>query len=92
MLRETAKSWTDKAGSCEARSVIGFFTSCKRLFGRGATIITVAHPSAFDENLSARLHDLCNAHLTLSAGRVGARVVLMLKVDKVNNKELTRVT
>ena len=75
------------AGACEARSVIGFFTSCKRLCGKGATIITVAHPSAFDENLSARVSALCDAHLTLSAGRVGARDVLMLKVDKVNNQQ-----
>ena len=76
------------ASACEARSVMGFFTSCKRLCVRGATIITVADPSAFDGNLSARLHDLCDAHLTLSAGRVGDRDLLVLKVDKVNNKEL----
>ena len=90
MLRETAKSWTDEAGSCEAQSVIQCFTSCKRLCGNGATIITVAHPSAFDENLSARLYDLCDAQFTLSAGRVGARDVLVLKVDKLNNRELNR--
>ena len=49
--------------------------------------LPLAQPSAFDEDLSARLHDLCDAHLTLSAGRVGARDLLMLKIDKVNNKE-----
>ena len=55
-------SITVLAGACEARSVIGFFTSCKRLCSKGTTIITVAHHSAFDQNMSARLNDLCDAH------------------------------
>ena len=43
---------------------------------------------SFDEKMLNRLEVLCDAHLSLSAEKIGAKVVKMLEVRKVHNAAL----
>ena len=50
---------TNLAQVSQVRSVMGFFSSCQQQCDDGRTIVVVGRPSAFDQDLLARLHGLC---------------------------------
>ena len=64
------------------------FASFKRLCDRGSTIILTGRPYAFDEKVLNRLQVMCDAHISLVADKVGAKLVKMLEVRKLRNAEL----
>ena len=81
-------SITNIASYCEDKSILGFFTSCKRICKSGRTIILVAHSSVFDERLLVRAGSLCDAHLKVCVEKMGPKLVKTLEVCKVHNAEL----
>ena len=70
------------------RAVMGFFFSCQRQCDEGRTIVVVAWPSAFNQNLLAGLHGLCNTHIRMVMEPVRDKMVTTLEVTKVSNFEL----
>ena len=66
---------------------MGFFSSCQRQCEEGRTIVVVARPSAFNQNLLARLHGLCNTHISMVMETVRDKMVTTLEVAKVSNSE-----
>ena len=83
-------SITDLAVSSQPQSLISFFSACKGVCDRGATIVVVSQSYAFDSNILTRLHSLCNTHLNLRVGKLRDRLVRMLEIVKVNNMDLDR--
>ena len=81
---------TSLAGYSNGAEIVGFFSSCKRVCGKGRTIVVVAHSYSFDEKVLARLSALCDAHLKLRVGKLRDKVVRMLEVVKANSVELNR--
>ena len=80
---------TNLASVSQEQSIIGFFSSCKRLCNNGRSIILVAHSSAFDERILTRLRSLCDAHLSLRLETVGSKQVGLMDVTKIHNAEQT---
>jgi len=78
---------TNLVSNSEDRSVLRFFSSCKRLCADDRTIILVAHSYAFDENLIRRISDLCDAHFKLSLEDFGGKLCTALEVSKSHNAE-----
>ena len=78
---------TNLAQVSQDRAVMGFFSSCLRQCEEGRTIIVVARPSAFDQNLLARLHGLCNTHISMVIETVNDKIVTTLEAAKVSNSE-----
>jgi len=78
---------TNLAQVSQGRNVMGFFSSCQRHCEEGRTIVVVARPSAFDQNLLARLHGLCNTHISMVMETVRDKMVTTLEVTKVSNFE-----
>ncbi len=78
---------TNLAQVSQDRAVMGFFSSCQRHCEEGRTIVVVARPSAFDQNLLARLHGLCNTHISMVMETVRGKMVTTLEVTKVSNFE-----
>ena len=78
---------TNLAQVSQDRAVMGFFSSCQRQCEEGRTIVLVARPSAFDQNLLARLHGLCNTHISMVIETVRDKMVTTLEVTKVSNFE-----
>ena len=78
---------TNLAAYIEERAIMDFFSSCKRLCSNGRTIILVAHSHAFDEQMLIRLRSLCDAHLSFRVENVGAKLVKVLEVHKIQNAE-----
>ena len=83
-------SITDLAVSSQPQSLISFFSACKGVCDRGATIVVVSQSYAFDSNILARLHSLCNAHLNVRVGKLRDKLVRMLEIVKVDNMDLDR--
>ena len=83
-------SISNLAGYSSDQSVVGFFSSLRRLCSLGRTIVVAAHSYAFDEAVFLRLSALCDAHLKLRGGKVRSKLVRILEVVKVNNVELDR--
>ena len=83
-------SITELATNSEDRAIIGFFSSCKRLCDDGRSIILVAQPHAFDENMFLRLGHVCDAHLSLRVEKLHAKLATLLTVRKSQNAELTK--
>ena len=81
-------SVTDLVTQSQETAIMGFFSSCKRLGDEGRTNIVVARSYSFDAQMLNRLEVLCDAHLSLSAEKIGAKVVNMLEVRKVHNAKL----
>ena len=81
-------SITDLATYSHEMAIMGFFSSCKRLCDAGRIIIVAARSYAFDERMLGRLRVMCDAHLNLRGEKVGAKMVKMLEVCKVNSAEL----
>ena len=80
-------SITNLAQVSEDRAVMGFFSSCQRQCEEGRTIVLVARPSAFNQNLLARLHGLCSTHIGMVIETVRDKMVTTLEVSKVSNSE-----
>jgi len=78
---------TNLAQVSQDRTVLGFFASCQRQCEEGRTIVVVARPSAFNQNLLARLHELCNTHISMIMETIRDKMVTTLEVTKVNNFE-----
>ena len=81
-------SITNLASYSQDRAILEFFASCKRLCDAGKTVIIVAHPYAFNENMLLRLGALCDGHLSLHVEKIGAKLVKTLEARKVHNAEL----
>lgn len=81
---------TNLTSSSQEQSIISFFTTCKRLCGKGLTILLVTHPSAFNAELLARVCSLCETHLNLRTGKVKDKVVRTVQVIKVNDVDLDK--
>ena len=69
------------------RTVMGFFSACQRQCEEGRTLALVARPSAFDQNLLARLHGICNTHISMMLETVRDKMVTTLEVSKISNFE-----
>ena len=80
---------TNLASSSSEMAIMALFTSCKRLCDGGRTIIISARSYAFEEKMLSRLQVACDAHLSLRAEQIGAKMVKMLEVRKVRNAELS---
>ena len=78
---------TNLAQVSQDRAIMGFFASCQRHCDEGRTIVVVARTSAFSQNLLARLHELCNTHISMVMETVRDKMVTTLEVTKVNNFE-----
>ena len=78
---------TNVASYCEDKSILGFFTSCKRIAKSGRTVVLVAHSHAFDEKALVRAASLCDVHLKVCVDKMGPKLVKTLEVCKVHNAE-----
>jgi len=78
---------TNLASYSGERSVLGFFSACKRMCGKGKTIIVVAHSATFDERMAVRLRALCDGYLSLRVENVGEKLMNTLEVRKILNAE-----
>ena len=76
------------ASYSQDRAILEFFSTCKRLCEAGRTIIVVAHPYAFNENMLRRLRTLSDGYLSLSVEKIGAKLVKSLEVRNMHNAEL----
>lgn len=81
-------SLTDLAGSCPEQNVIAFFTSCRRIAGKGRAILASIHTYAFGTEMFTRLRTLCDGFITISSEQVRGRPVRVLEVNKMNTTEL----
>ena len=63
--------------------VLGYFEQCKRMCSEGATVLTVIHSHAVDQNLLVRIQSLCDAHLRLRTENAGNRVIRIMEVAKI---------
>lgn len=72
----------------EDRAIMSLFSSCQRMCSEGKTILVVAQSSAFDQNLSRRLHGMCNTHMSISAEMIRDKFVKTLEVRKAGNVDL----
>ena len=79
---------TDLASQSNDKTIVRFFTACKRMCSEGRAIVLVASSYAFDERLLTRLHALCNAHLSLRAEKMGAKLVKVMEIRKLHNADL----
>ncbi len=66
-----------------AEQVVGYFEQCKRLCSEGATVLTVVHSHAVDQDLLIRIQSLCDAHLRLRTENAGSRLVKIMEVAKI---------
>ena len=78
---------TNLAQVSQDRSVMGFFSSCQLQCEEGRTVVVVARTSAFNQSLLARLHELCNTHISMFMETVRNKMVTTLEVTKVRNAE-----
>ena len=74
----------------EERSILRFFSTCRRLCNDGRAIILVAQSHSFDDRLLGRVQDLCDAHFSLRKEKLGVNVGTTLEVVKTNNTELDK--
>ena len=74
----------------EERSILRFFSTCRRLCNDGRAIILVAQSHSFDDRLLGRVQDLCDAHLSLRKEKLGVNGGTMLEVVKTNNTQLDK--
>ena len=81
---------TELAAASQEKSIVGFFSSCKRACSQGATIVVVAQSYAFDSSTIMRLRSLCDAHFNLRVGKIRDKLVRMVEIVKVNNMEPNR--
>jgi len=81
---------TNLVSSSKDQSVIGFFSTCKRLCSKGQTIQVVTHSSAFNADLLIRVCALCETHLKLRTGKLKDKVVRTVEVVKVNDVDLNK--
>ncbi|MBZ0301541.1 MAG: AAA family ATPase [Anaerolineae bacterium] len=63
--------------------ILGFFEECKRLCGRGTTIILTLHTDALESDLLNPIRSMCDAHLKLFSDQDGQRLVKTLQVAKI---------
>jgi flagellar protein FlaH len=73
------------ASSSQEQSVMGFFSSCKRLCSQGRTVVVVAHSSGFNAGLLERVAGVCETHIRLQTGKIMKRVVRVAELLKVND-------
>lgn len=73
------------AGSSQEQSVMGFFSSCKRLCGKGKTIIVVTHSSGLNADLLNRVAGLCESHLNFRSSQIRNKVIREIQVLKVGD-------
>jgi flagellar protein FlaH len=52
-----------------------------------ATIVVVAHSSAFDEKMSVRIRAMCDGNLNLRVENIGDKLMNALEVRKILNAE-----
>ena len=76
---------TNLASSSQEQTIIGFFTTCKRLTNMGLTILLVTHSVAFNTDLLIRAASLCETHLTLRTGKIRDKVIRVVKVTKLDD-------
>ena len=80
-------SITNLAYHIQRSALLDFFSNCQRLCDNGRTVILVARSYVFDGPTLARLHNLCNSHLSLGEETFGQRTVKMIEVSKVRGAE-----
>ena len=73
------------AGSSQEHSVMGFFSSCKRVCSKGKTIIVVTHSSGFNADLLNRVAGLCESHLNFRTSQIRNKVIREIRVLKVGD-------
>ena len=78
---------TNLASYSGNRPILSFFAACKRMCAKGATIVVVAHGSAFDEKMSVRIRAMCDGNLNLRVENIGDKLMNALEVRKILNAE-----
>ena len=78
---------TNLASYSGDRPILSFFAACKRMCAKGATIVVVAHSSAFDEKMSVRIRAMCDGNLNLRVENIGDKLMDALEVRKILNAE-----
>lgn len=81
---------TNLASSSQEQSIIGFFTTCKRLTSMGLTILLVTHSVAFNADLLTRAASLCETHLNLRTGKIREKVIRVVTVTKLDDVVLNK--
>ena len=83
-------SITHIASHSRDQSIIDFFSTCKRLCSKAATIVVVIQPHVIDDNMLLRFHSICDNHVNLRSGNLSVKGMCTLRVLKANNVELSR--
>ena len=81
-------SITDVAVDSQDKTIINFFSRCKRLCSDGRTVILTLHPDIFEDRLLTRIRAVCDAHFSLTSEKQGNKLVKTLEVQKVHGAEL----
>lgn len=71
------------SGQIIDEDILGFIEGCKRLCGKGTTIIITLHSEAVEKNLIDLIRSKCDAHLQLRAEQDNQRIVKTLQVTKI---------
>ena len=81
-------SITDVAADTDDKTILRFFSRCKRLCSNGRTVILTVHSNILDDKALIRLRALCDADLILTVENLGIRLVKVLEVRKLHGAEL----
>jgi len=81
-------SISDVAADSQDKTIMNFFSRCKRLCSDGRTIILALHPNIIDDRLLTRIRAVCDAHFSLTVEKQGNKLVKTLAVRKVHGAEL----
>ena len=73
---------------CTSSDTMKFFSAMRNLCSKGKTVIIVSHSYAFDDNLLARVSDLCDTYLKMSTGKMRSKVLRVAELVKVDNVKL----
>ena len=79
---------TVQASYSREKSILSFFSSCKRMCANGKTIVVVAHSSIFDEKMFVRVSAMCDGNLSLHVENDGDKISHVLEVRKVHHAKL----
>ncbi len=63
--------------------ILNFFEECKKLCGKGLTVILTLHAQAVGSDLVNPIRSMCDAHLQLRTEQDGQRLVKTLEVAKI---------
>ena len=78
---------TNQALYSEEKSILSFFSSCKRMCRKGKTVILVTHSSIIDEQMFVRVRPICDGNLSLRVEKEGENFSQFLEVRKMHRAD-----